>query len=287
MNSAIENQAYKTAVEASIKASKHIMRYWSNSQNPLFDKNLLNIVFDKTVGTGNYATLADKQSEKIILKEIRNQPLLATHTFLGEESESQEDAYDCEWTWIVDPIDGTLSFNNGIEIFGVSIGVFKDTKPFIGVIALPVLGQLIASQKGQGAKLLDFEGNILSDLIKEEKGRNVPVNKALLGYDLGYTGREKLLKGTIAKIADSVGYTPYYASFAWANCKLAQGMIHGYLHEQATWYDMGAALTIIPETGGKVTDIDGKSISLTKNPPSYLAARTPEIHKKLLELIHQ
>jgi myo-inositol-1(or 4)-monophosphatase len=277
MNEIIE-AAYTTAIDAALEASTHVLTYWPNPLNKKFDKNLIMQIFEKSEGIGNYATIADKESEDLIINKIRGHELLKTHGIIAEESNPSNAS--SPFQWLIDPIDGTLNFRNGLYDFGISIGLLYNHEPLIGIIAMPAYGNYIAAKKGAGAKLFSFDKKVLLDLQKLEYTQTL--DKALIAFDTGYEGRKDQLKETVEKFADSVGYIPCYASASVANCRVALGHVGGYVHATPTNYDIGAAAAIIPEVGGVVTDLQGKPIDWTKNHTSFLAARTPAIHEKLL-----
>lgn len=283
---AIEKQAYITAITAAISAGKHILKYWPNPLNHQFDKSLVMEIFEKAEGTGNYATIADKESEKIIKAAILKQPLLKTHRIIGEETE--EIVTDSEYQWAIDPIDGTLNFKNGIPLFGVSIGVLKNNVPIIGVLAFPALEHqpLLVAQKGKGAKIINFEKKQLMDLTNR-RYEPQPLDKTLISYDLGYENRVEQIKNITIPLADKVAYIPAYASSAYANYLVALGHVGAYLHETPTLFDIAGAGVIIPEIGGAITDLEGKPIDWSADSRTYLAATTPQIHRQLLEIINQ
>lgn len=77
------------------------------------------------------------------------------HKFIGEESVaggSQCDLTDAP-TWIIDPIDGTMNFVHSFPHCCISIGLFIDQKPVIGIVYNPNLEQLFTAVKGRGAFL--------------------------------------------------------------------------------------------------------------------------------------
>lgn len=278
----IEKEAFRTAFSAAIKASELVMQYWPSPSNTAFDsERVLRIVSEKE-GAGNYATIADQESENLILDLLRRNPLLASHRILAEESE--EVVSESEWQWVIDPIDGTPPFKNGLPEFGISIGVLRNNEPVVGVIAMPALGQLIASRKNEGVHLYSFDGKILADL-QDRKSEHVQMDKLLIGYDLGYMGRGSQLIEVVSKIADRIGYPVSYGSSSTANFRLAQGLLGGYFCKTPTKFDIGAASAIIAEMGGVVSDIHGNPIDWNADTVSYLAARSPEIHQSLLALI--
>jgi len=273
--------AYQTAIDAAIAASNHVLTYWPNPLNKKFDKNLVMQIFEKNEGIGNYATIADKESENIIIEHIQRHELLKTHGIVAEESDPTNAS--SPFRWLIDPIDGTLNFRNGMSEFGISIGLLYNDQPVIGIIAMPAYGTFIAAKKNAGAKLFSFDKKALLDLQRLEFTQ--PLDKALIAFDTGYEERKEQFQQTAERYADRVGYAPSYASSSIACSRLVLGHIGAYVHASPTNYDIGAAATIIPEIGGVVTDMQGKAIDWTKKYTSFLAARTSLIHEQLLELL--
>jgi len=79
------------------------------------------------------------------LKDVLSQP---GHILIDEEDQQSSRYFDAQklactkYIWTLDPIDGTRAFANQIPLFGISIGIFKDLKPWMGAVLLPVLGEL-------------------------------------------------------------------------------------------------------------------------------------------------
>lgn len=92
-------------------------------------------------------TLADRQAEKIIREAIhRNYP---RHGIIGEEF--GEENPDAEFVWVLDPIDGTISFTHGCPLFGTLICLLHEGQPIAGCIHQPILDQFLF---GDGEKAL-------------------------------------------------------------------------------------------------------------------------------------
>jgi fructose-1,6-bisphosphatase/inositol monophosphatase family enzyme len=195
--------AYNTAIEAAIAATDVIAPFWPNHQNVRFNRKLALEVIEKE-GTGNYATIADFQSEKKIIEIIQSKPLLRNHSILSEESE--EIKADEEWRWIIDPIDGTPNFRNGNPDFGICIALFNGQKPVVGLIAMPGLRQLAVAGYGEDAKLLTYDGKEIANLRDLAQKYSDPIAKALVGYDLGYKNRAGQMKDIAEKLITKVGY---------------------------------------------------------------------------------
>ncbi len=84
-------------------------------------------------------TVADKAAEEVIIRRIREK--FPEHGLLAEESGNDKEGAD--WTWVIDPIDGTKSFIGGVPLFTTLIGLLHEGRPVLGCIHQPVLGQLM------------------------------------------------------------------------------------------------------------------------------------------------
>lgn len=282
IESDIIRQASETAVVAAVSASELVLKYWPNPMNEAWDPRLRMEVQEKMKGTGNYATTADMESEKLIIEMIRRQPLLSENRIVAEESD--EIVTGSEWQWVIDPIDGTLPFSNGLPEFGVAIGLLRGHEPQVGVISMPALKQLIVAIKDHGALLLSFDGQTLADLKKIVPPSDQRPDKLLVAFDVGYEDRNRQL-AVIAGLADKIGYPVSYCSSSASNFRLALGLLSGFIHQSPTKFDIAAASVIINEVGGKVSSIDGSPIDWSAETQTYLAARSSEVHKLLLGMV--
>lgn len=278
----LERVAYNTAIDAAIKASEKILPYWPNPLNPYFNEKLVLEVIKKE-GLGNYATLADIQSERVIIQTIQAQPLFKKHSIFAEESE--EIKADQDWRWIIDPIDGTPNFRSGNPDFGIAIALFNGQKPILGLIAMPGLKQMVVAKSGDEAKLLTFDGKQLANLKELASRYKDPLKNALVGYDLGYEKRSERL-AVVAKIINKVSYASCLASFSTGNFRLVQGMM-GIYFGFPTIMDIAPAAALIPAVGGVITGLDGKPIDWTAPERTYLGAVNPRIHQEFLELLQK
>ncbi|MGH7203367.1 MAG: inositol monophosphatase family protein [Candidatus Levyibacteriota bacterium] len=275
--------AYDAVIEAALQATEEIIPFWPNPQNNRFNRKLALEVIDKE-GTGNYATIADLKSEKKIIEVIQSKPLLNNHSFLSEESEAIE--ADENWRWIIDPIDGTPNFRNGNPDFGMCIALFNGQQPILGLIAMPGLRQMVVAKNGEDAKLLNYEGKELANLKELAQQYSDPLDKALVGYDLGYNNRAGQLQEIADKLITKVGYASVLASFSTGNFRLVQGMMGLYFGMSPTIMDIAPAVAIIPAVGGVVTDMEGKPIDWLAESRSYIGAVNPQIHQQFLDALN-
>lgn len=279
----LEQVAFTTAIDAVIKASEIIMPYWPNPLNTFFKRELALKLIEKE-GLGNYATIADINSEKIIIETIQSQPLFKNHSFIAEES--GEILNDTNWRWIIDPIDGTPNFRNGTPDFGIAIALFYGQESVLGLIAMPALKQIAVAVKGEEAKLLSYDGKQLAILRELTKTYGDSLNKALVGYDLCYEDRSRQLKEIVSKVSEKVNYACCLGSFSTGNFRLIQGMMGLYFGMKPTVMDIAPAAMLIPAVGGIITDLNGKPIDWLAKERTYIGAINPKIHREFLTLLH-
>lgn len=205
-------------------------------------------------GIRDIVTKYDRASEKFIQKEIRKR--FPDHEFLGEEGGmTKTKEKSSPYTWIVDPIDGTKNFARKIPLFAISIALYKNGKPLVGVVHNPALNETFWAEKGKGAfkssswekqhKIHVSKTNCLVDAIlatgfhPQDTNRNLPIFA-------------RLTKATFA--------TRRTGSAAIDLCYVASGLFDGFWEFHLKPWDIAAGLLILQEAGGKATNFDGSQI---------------------------
>src|SRR3989338_7438393 len=134
-----ESQFLKVAKKAALEAGKVISEYSGKDEH----KNV------KHEDPTDYATEADIEAEKTIVKILTtNFPI---HNLVAEEEAKINKKSD--FTWVVDPLDGSISFGSGVPYFSVSIGLLERGTPILGVVYNVSFKKLYWAEKGQGAYL--------------------------------------------------------------------------------------------------------------------------------------
>ena len=126
--------------KACLKASRSLIRDFGEIEN-------LQV---STKGPGDFVTSADKRTEKIIIEEL--QKAHSDYGIITEESGSINTGNKNN-RWIIDPIDGTTNFLNGIPQFAISIGYEEENEIKCGVIFDPIKNEMFLAEKGNGAYL--------------------------------------------------------------------------------------------------------------------------------------
>lgn len=209
-------------------------------------------------------------------------PLIIDCPMLGEEMSAQEqkrlwDAHFSDGLWIVDPIDGTNNFVNGLPHFAVSAAYVANGRAQLGVIFNPVSGECFAAEHGKGAFL---NGTRLPLRQTEKK-----LSEAIAGVEIKYLRSGKLSSrmntlapfGTIRSMGSS--------TLDW--CYLASGRYDVYVHGGQKLWDYAAGALIFEEAGGCLATLEGDDFwsggHVFKR--SAVAALAPELFARWLKWI--
>lgn len=177
---------------------------------------------------------------------------------------------------IVDPIDGTTNFVNKVPHTCISVGVYKDKKPFIGVVYNPILNELYTAVVGEGAYLNDEKIQVSDENVFQ---------RSLLSTGFPYSNatNQDDLNDVIKKMRDILPRCQdirRLGSAAIDLCFVARGTYEGYYEMNLKAWDVSAGLIILQEAGGKVTTLDGSEYTLFED--KYIVASNNHIHDQLI-----
>jgi myo-inositol-1(or 4)-monophosphatase len=197
-------------------------------------------------GKRNLVTEADLLSEKKILGIISSE--FPSHGIISEEAGASREG--AEYTWIIDPLDGTNNFYFGIPFFCVNIALVRRGEVVLGVTCDPMRNETFYSVKGKGAHL---------------NGKNIRVSavrtldKASAGVDLGYNAeRSKDLLDMAAGLWPKIHCLRLTGSSALGLAYVACGRFSLYFHKYLYPWDVASGLLLIREAGGEVTRYNGE-----------------------------
>lgn len=221
-------------------------------------------------GPNDFVSEVDRQAEAEIIKVARR--AYPSHGFLGEESGAT--AGD-DFTWIIDPLDGTTNFLHGFPQFAVSIGIKHKNILEYAVVYDPMRQELFTARRGAGAYLNDRR-------IRVSTCKNL--DSALLGT--GFPFREmKHLDSYLAMfkvlIAQTAGIRRA-GSAALDLAYVAAGRLDGFWEFGLKPWDMAAGVLLIREAGGMVTDFNGGHDFLEQGD---IITGNPKMLKALLQII--
>jgi myo-inositol-1(or 4)-monophosphatase len=216
-------------------------------------------------------TEADHASEKAIFKVIQqNHP---DHFILSEETGSMPTQSNIKW--IIDPIDGTINFANGIPICCVSIGVEENGEMMMGAVYNPFMNELFFAEKGRGAFLNDQP-------IKVSNKNNLLTSCLVTGFPYQYLDTENGPLQIFEKLIRKSIPVRRLGSAALDLCWTAAGRFDGFYEHKLQAWDSAAGYLIVQEAGGMVTDLKGEKYNPYQ--PGIIASNG-QIHDQLLNLL--
>ena len=236
--------------------------YYSNKDVTFKAKKDLVTKYD--VGVENF--LKEKFSEEF-----------TDFNIIAEESDNSN--IEFKDSIIIDPIDGTTNFVNGVPHTAISVGVYKDKKPFIGIVYNPILDEMYEAQIGQGAFLNGKQIKVSdeNDFQKALMATGFPYSSGTNSDDLNDVIEK--IKTILPKCQD----IRRLGSAAIDLCMVARGTYEGYYEMNLKAWDVSAGIIILNEAGGKVSTLNGSDYRLFED--KYIVATNGYIHNSLLELI--
>ena len=223
----------------------------------------------KWKGVTDPVTEVDQACEKLVVKGIRK--AFPDHAILGEEGGVQgEDYGSAPFSWIIDPLDGTVNYSHGSPIFAVSIGIWeRDAKPvkgriqdprlgspLIGVVNAPMLRETFVAERGKGAWV---NGKKLKVSPQRKPLQAVLASGFSYGArDTGENIREWMECLQRFQAVRRMGSAAIDLAFT------AAGRYDGFWEYGLKAWDVAAAGLLVEEAGGVISNIQGKPYELGK-----------------------
>ena len=224
----------KSAIDAAKEAGSIIMKYYK-SKYEIRDKS-----YHNPVTTADHA--ADKYLRETLTKAYPE------YGWLSEETVDTKSRLDKNRTWVVDPLDGTKEFIEGVDHFVVSVALVEDGQPIVGVLYNPASDELFSAAKGDGAFL---DGERLHCSTEKEFKKMVILNSrsetrnGLWEPYASYFQEQR----PIGSVAYKLGLT-----------SAAKADIFASLRPKNEW-DICAGHCILREAGGEMVNLEGKPLT--------------------------
>jgi myo-inositol-1(or 4)-monophosphatase len=228
-----------------------------------------------TKGDRDYASDADYAAERAV------RAFLAQATpsigFLGEEEGASGNTGDLQWA--LDPIDGTVNFAREIPLCAVSLALLRGTRPVLGVIDLPFLGDQYTALEGRGAycgghRLQVSSVSTLHDAV-------VSIGDYAVGEAAEHKNAARL--AVTNELARTALRVRMFGSAAIDLAWLAAGKTHATITLSNKPWDMAAGVLLAREAGATVVDLDGTEHSTQSQ---ATIATIPALLRTVLELVH-
>lgn len=233
-----DSKFLSVAKKAAIEAGKIVKKYYQSE-----------LELEGKGHYANFATKADIESEAKVIEIIKSS--FPGHNIIAEESGTIDNG--SEYSWAIDPIDGTIPFVDGLPFFGVSVGLLKNNEPFLGVINMVAKDELFWAEEEKGA----FKNGKKIQVRNESKLENCTI-----ALELGHSARLWRIDKHFSPIVEKVRYVYVFGSAVQSLTSIAQGNLDGCLIRAYVW-DFAAGAILIKEAGGKFTDPKGNKPDFT------------------------
>ncbi len=212
-------------------------------------------------------TFADKETEREIREAL--QVLYPDHGIKGEEYEDINP--NAEYTWVLDPIDGTKTFTSGCPLFGTMIALMQNGEPIFGCINFPALGKRISSDSQRTA--------VNGALVKASTNRSLD-QAILLTTDQRDIARQKN-GDAFERLVSATRFTR-----TWGDCYgyylLATGNADIMLDPEMSPWDIMALVPIIRGSGATITDWNGGNPAKGNS----IVAAASNLHDEVLSILN-
>ena len=250
-------------IKASEKASKIIIRDFGEIEKLQVSSK----------GPGDFVSSADRRTEKIIIDEL--QKAHPDYCIIAEEREIINELNENN-KWIIDPIDGTMNFLNGIPQFAISIAYEENSELKCGVIFDPIKNEMFTAEKGNGAYLNNSR-------IRVSNKKRISDALLVTGGPKHSSAFKDEIFNEFVKISKKI-FSPIrkYGSAALDLAYVASGRFDGYWQRELNYWDVAAGEILVKEAGGFVNFFDrDKSNPIKRN----IIAANSNIHEDLKALI--
>ncbi len=221
-------------------------------------------------GVDNPVTAADLEADRA-LKKLLHEPF-PEYGWLSEETVDNDARLECRRVWIVDPLDGTKEFINGIPEFSVAIALVEDGVPVLGVTYNPIKREMYWAARGTGCHLN-------SRRVRVTRTRKLQGATVLASRSETARGEWQVFHGML-KVSPT-------GSVAYKLAMVAAGKGDAtFTRSPKSEWDIASGAALIMEAGGVITDIKGREIRFNQSSVKLegLIADNRILHRALLKV---
>jgi myo-inositol-1(or 4)-monophosphatase len=183
--------------------------------------------------------------------------------------------------WVIDPIDGTTNYSRNHPIFCSSVAAVRatDARPLAAAIYDPMQDELFSAASGQGAWL--NERPIHASAVEA-------LSDAVVGLDWSRNRHtRRSTADVVTHFADRSFTIRAMGSAALAMAWVAAGRLDVYLNYNLYAWDLAAALLLIEETGGTVTNLQGTHWNCLSAEPASMLLSNGRVHEEMLSILRE
>lgn len=221
-------------------------------------------------GRIDLVTEVDKEAQRQIVTAIEAR--YPDHGILAEEGYSKTGKNG--YTWIIDPLDGTTNFVHRLPVYAVSLALYREGRPLVGVCYNPASDELFAAAAGQGATRNGLPITVSS---------TGEIVNALVATGFPYRSQNLAeISARFLRVITEVQGVRRLGAAALDLCYVACGIFDAFWEEGLAPWDMAAGALILREAGGRITSMDGTPFDPGRG---AVVASNTRLHEALLRLM--
>ncbi len=224
-------------------------------------------------GPNDYVTEVDRAAEDIIIRTLLE--AYPGHGILAEESGRAHGAKDSEYTWIIDPLDGTTNFLHGFPVYAVSIALAHRGQVQQAVVYDPTRNDLYFASKGRGAFCNDRRLRV---------SKRTRLGDALIGTGFPFRKGDNFKRYVkmFEEVMQSCAGLRRPGAAALDLCYVAAGYYDGFFETGLQPWDAAAGSLMITEAGGLIGNFTGESDYLYQR---EVVAGNPKVYGQLVQIL--
>lgn len=230
----------------------HAEREWKEDQTPL--------------------TIADTTINRMVIERVAEK--FPDHSVLGEEESAMQGS---RYTWVCDPVDGTMPYSHGLAISTFSLALCEDGVPIVGVVYDPFMNRLFWASEGNGAfcndKKLQVSNNGLKNALIDLEAIE---NGSIIDFK----------KHPWTELHSRGAKTTHLWSAILPSSLVAAGEYTAVIFGIDSPHDPAAIKIIIEEAGGRVTDLFGNDQRYDRPTKGFIASNGI-VHDELVEMVKE
>ncbi|HET7763554.1 MAG TPA: inositol monophosphatase family protein [Burkholderiales bacterium] len=222
----------------------------------------------------DFVTEVDKAAEAAIIEILHR--AYPDHSILAEESGATAgSAGESEYTWIIDPLDGTTNFIHGFPQYAVSIGLRHKGVLQQGVVYDPTKNELFTATRGRGAFLNERRIRV---------SKRAQLNEALIGTGFPFRDLMSLDEylGMFREITVRTAGIRRAGAAALDIAYVAAGRLDGFWEMGLSPWDMAAGALLVQEAGGLIGDFHGDAGYLESG---RVVCGNPKVFAQLVQIV--
>ncbi|MDR2562707.1 MAG: inositol monophosphatase [Prevotellaceae bacterium] len=225
-------------------------------------------------GVHDYVSYVDRKAEELIIKHLS--PLIPSAGFITEEATTEQSK--AEYTWVIDPLDGTTNYIHGLSPYSVSIALLKDEQAIVGVVYIPTSDECFHAVKDGKARLNDME-------IKPSTRTKVKESLLITGFPYKVGDKIEAYLEMMRYLTFNSHGVRRLGSAAADLVYVACGRAEVFYQTDLKPWDVAAGAFIAMRAGAAASDFRGGNDFMSGR--SILVSGTSELNEEMLGLVRK